>query len=136
MKEITVPASIESIPKVTEWIDEALETLQCSMKAQMQLDVAIDEILGNIARYAYPEGRGDATVRYDFDCESGLFSVVFSDRGTPFDPLKKGDPDVTLGPEEREIGGLGIFLVKKTMDDVTYQYRNGENVLTLKKRIK
>ena len=135
MTEWTFEAVAENIPQLTELIDGQLEALDCSMKAQMQIDVAVDEIFGNIARYAYGEGRGDATVRFDFDGTSRMASISFMDRGVPFDPLKKADPDVTLSVEEREVGGLGIFLVKKTMDDMKYRYENGMNILTLYKHI-
>ena len=135
MTEWTFEAVAENIPQLTELIDGQLEALDCSMKAQMQIDVAVDEIFGNIARYAYGDGRGDATVRFDFDGTSRMASISFMDRGMPFDPLKKADPDVTLSVEEREVGGLGIFLVKKTMDDMKYRYENGMNILTLYKHI-
>ena len=135
MTEWTFEAVAENIPQLTELIDGQLEALDCSMKAQMQIDVAVDEIFGNIARYAYGEGRGDATVRFDFDGTSRMASISFLDRGMPFDPLKKADPDVTLSVEEREVGGLGIYLVKKTMDDMKYRYENGMNILTLYKHI-
>ena len=135
MQTMTLPAVIDSIPKVTAWIDETLEKLDCSMKAQMQIDVAIDEIFSNIARYAYQDGEGSATVECDFDEGSRIFSITFLDQGIPFDPLRQSDPDTTLITEEREIGGLGIFVVKKTMDEISYEYRDGRNVLCLKKRI-
>ena len=135
MTEWTFEAVAENIPQLTELIDGQLEALDCSMKAQMQIDVAVDEIFGNIARYAYGDGRGDATVRFDFDGTSRMASISFLDRGMPFDPLKKADPDVTLAAEDRAIGGLGIFLVKKTMDDMKYRYENGMNILTLYKHI-
>ena len=135
MTEWTFEAVAENIPQLTELIDGQLEALDCSMKAQMQIDVAVDEIFGNIARYAYGDGRGDATVRFDFDGTSRIASISFMDRGMPFDPLKKADPDVTLSVEEREVGGLGIYLVKKTMDDMKYRYENGMNILTLYKHI-
>ena len=104
MTEWTFEAVAENIPQLTELIDGQLEALDCSMKAQMQIDVAVDEIFGNIARYAYGDGRGDATVRFDFDGTSRMASISFLDRGMPFDPLKKADPDVTLSVEEREVG--------------------------------
>lgn len=135
MTEWTFEAAAENIPQLTELIDGQLEALDCPMKAQMQIDVAVDEIFGNIARYAYGDGRGDATVRFDFDGTSRIASISFMDRGMPFDPLKKADPDVTLSVEEREVGGLGIYLVKKTMDDMKYRYENGMNILTLYKHI-
>ena len=86
-------------------------------------------------RYAYGEGEGDVTLSVGFDSNARTLSFRMTDRGTPFDPLKKPDPDITLSAEEREIGGLGIFIVKKTMDAVTYAYENGENVLTMMKKI-
>ena len=128
-------AAVENIPQVTAFIDEQLEALACSMKAQMQIDVAIDELFGNIAQYAYKDGTGEATVRFDFDEASRMASITFVDSGTPFDPLSQADPNVTLAAEERAVGGLGIFLVKKTMDRVDYRYENGRNILTIQKRI-
>lgn len=133
MKEITLDATIENVRTLTDLIDEWLESLDCSMKAQMQIDVAIDEIFSNIANYAYKEGTGLATVSYDFS--DGKAVISFKDSGTKFNPLEKEEPDVSLSVEEREIGGLGIFIVKKTMDEVKYAYVDGENVLTIVKTI-
>ncbi|MBR6705907.1 MAG: ATP-binding protein [Clostridia bacterium] len=135
MKEMTLEAKIENIPRVTAFIDEQLEALDCSMKAQMQIDVAIDELFGNISHYAYVPGTGEATVGFDFDEETRTVSVIFSDRGVPFDPLVRIDPDISAPAQERAIGGLGIFLVKKTMDSLEYRYEDGKNVLTIKKKI-
>ena len=135
MKEMTLEAKIENIPRVTAFIDEQLEALDCPMKAQMQIDVAIDELFGNISHYAYAPGSGEATVGFDFDETARTISVVFSDRGVPFDPLGRTDPDVGAPAQERDIGGLGIFLVKKTMDSLEYRFENGKNVLTIKKKI-
>ena len=135
MKTLTMPATIESIPTVTAFVDETLEALDCAMKAQMQIDVAIDELYANIASYAYAPGTGDATVSLDFDESTRMFSITFEDTGVPYDPLKKDDPDVTLSVEEREIGGLGIFLVKKTMDAMEYVRLGDRNVLTIRKKI-
>ena len=135
MKELTRKATVDGIPVVTAFIDECLEALDCPIKAQMRIDVAIDEIFGNIAYYAYGDGTGDATVRFEFDEQTRTVSITFIDRGVPFDPLKKADPDVTLSAEERGIGGLGIFMVKKTMDGMEYRHENGCNILTIRKRI-
>ena len=135
MQEKVFSAAIESIPNVTAWIDEALEKLDCSMKAQMQIDVAIDEIFSNIARYAYPNKSGIVTMQYSFEELSRLFSITFIDQGIPFDPLQQENPDTSLDVQDREIGGLGIFLVRKIMDDISYQYRDGKNILSLKKTI-
>ena len=135
MKELTLQAVTENIPKVTAFIDEQLEALDCAMKAQMQIDVAIDELFGNIAHYAYAPETGDATVRFDFEASSRIATITFMDSGVPFDPLTKTDPDVSSPADDRPIGGLGIFLVKKTMDLVEYRYENGMNVLLIQKRI-
>ena len=135
MKELTVDAVLENIPSVTAFIDGQLEALDCSMKAQMQIDVAIDELFSNIARYAYPGGPGKATVGIEFDEENRMCSVVFSDEGIPFDPLAQQAPDTSLPLMDRPVGGLGIFLVKKTMDAVEYRHENGRNILTIRKRI-
>ena len=112
-----------------------LESLDCPIKAQMQIDVAIDELLANIASYAYDLDAGEVTVRMDFDADTRMVSLTFIDSGVAYDPLAKPDPDVTLAVEQREVGGLGIFLVKKTMDDMTYVRRDGRNELTIRKRI-
>lgn len=135
MKEFNLPAKLESIPILTDAVNEILEEHDCSMKAQMQLDIAIDEIFANIAHYAYAPGEGDATVQLEFFGEPLSARLTFIDSGVPFDPLERTEPDVTLSAEERQIGGLGIFLVKKTMDAMRYERRDGQNVLVLEKRI-
>ena len=135
MKELTLEATLENIPQVTAWIDEALEALDCSMKAQMQIDVAIDELFSNIARYAYGERTGEATVRFEFDSASRMATITFVDSGVPFDPLGRSEPDVTLPAHARAVGGLGILLVKKTMDRIEYRHENGHNILVIGKHI-
>ena len=135
MKERTLAAVIDNIPEVTAFIEEQLEALDCPMKAQLQIDVAVDELFTNIAHYAYPDKTGNATVQFDYDEGAHTVSITFIDSGIPFDPLKKADPDVTLSAEEREVGGLGISMVKKSMDNVTYRFENGHNILTIQKRI-
>ena len=132
MAEITVPAKVDNIPEVTEFVDSILEACDCPMKVQMQIDIAIDEIFSNIAFYAY-DNEGDATVVIDTEKEPGVIHLTFIDSGKPYDPLEKEDPDVTLSAEERNIGGLGIFMVKKSMDDMVYEYTDGKNILKLKK---
>lgn len=105
------------------------------MKAQIQIDIAIDELFGNIAQYAYHPETGNATVRVEV-LESPLVVVItFIDHGVPYDPLAKDDPDVTLSAEDRVAGGLGIYLAKKTMDELSYTYQNGQNILMIKKRL-
>lgn len=136
MKEIKVPAAIDQIDAVTDFVNSVLEELSCSIKAQMQIDVAIDELFGNIAKYAYhPSDGGDAVIRVESDEDSLSVTITFMDEGKPFDPLRRSDPDVTLSAEERGIGGLGIYVVKKTMDGVDYEYRDGMNILRIKKNL-
>ena len=126
--ELTLEAAVENLPQVMGFLEQHLEEADCPLKAQMQITVAAEEIYVNIAHYAYAPGTGEATVRLEITDEPAAASI-------PFDPLAKPDPDVSLSAEERGIGGLGIYMVKKTMDDVRYEYRDGQNVLTLTKRI-
>lgn len=135
MKELTIDATIDNVAAVTAFIDEQLEKLDCPMKTQMQVDTAIDELFGNIANYAYNPEVGAATVRVEVTENPLAVVITFIDNGVPYDPLAKADPDVTLSAEEREIGGLGIYMVKKTMDDVSYEYKNGQNILRIRKNI-
>ncbi len=133
MKELIIDALTENLPQVLGFVDEQLEAAQCPVKIQMQIDIAVEEIFVNIAHYAYEQEVGTAAVRVEVTNEPPAVQITFIDQGIPYDPLAKADPDVTLSIEERQIGGLGIFMVKKTMDDVEYKYLDGHNVLTLKK---
>ncbi len=135
MKELTIDATVENIEAVTAFVDEQLEALGCSMKAQMQIDIAIDELFSNIAHYAYNPEVGPATVRVEVTQDPLAVVVTFIDNGKQYDPLAKEDPDVTLSAEERDIGGLGIYIVKKSMDDISYEYKDGQNILRIKKNI-
>ena len=135
MKELTIAAKIENIEAVTDFVNEQLEALDCPMKAQMQIDIAIDELFGNIAHYAYNPEIGKATVRVEVIEDPLAVTVTFIDNGVPYDPLAKADPDTTLSAEEREIGGLGIYMVKKSMDEITYEYKDGQNILAIKKKL-
>ena len=131
----TFPAKIEALSDVLGFVDQTLESYECPMKIQMAVCVAIEEVFVNVAHYAYGDGEGDMTLGIGFDEESRNITFRMTDKGVPFDPLQKADPDITLSAEEREIGGLGIFITKKTMDSVTYAYENGENILTMIKKI-
>ena len=135
MKELTIPATVENIEKVTEFVNSQLEEINCPIKAKMQIDIAIDELFGNIAHYAYKPETGPATVRVEVTETPISVIVTFIDHGIPYDPLKTAEPDISLSAEERAIGGLGIFLVKKTMDEITYEYKNGQNILRIRKAI-
>ena len=135
MKELTISATVENIETVTNFVNEQLEALECPMKAQVQIDIAIDELFGNIAHYAYNPEIGQATVRVEVVEEPLSVIITFIDKGVPYDPLKQADPDITLSAEERKIGGLGIYMVKKSMDEIIYEYKDGQNILKIKKKL-
>lgn len=135
MAEITLAATVENINTVTDFVSEQLELMGCTMKAQMQISIAVDELFANIANYAYPGGSGEATVRVDASADARQAVVTFIDSGIPYNPLEKEDPDITLSAEDRPIGGLGIFMVKKSMDDMIYRYEDNKNILAIIKTI-
>lgn len=135
MKEMTIDAAVENIPVVEDFVNEQLETHGCSMKVQTQINIAIDELFGNIANYAYDPDVGPATVRVELMEVPLSVVITFIDGGIPYDPLKKEDPDTTLSAEERQIGGLGIYMVKKSMDAVEYEYKDGQNILRITKKL-
>ena len=133
--ELDIMAENEILSEVQSFLGQCLAKVDCPAKAQMQLELAAEEIFVNIANYAYAPEKGRALVRVEVSDDPVTVTLTFIDQGKPYDPLKRKEPDVTLPAEEREIGGLGIFLTKKTMDDVFYEYRDGQNILTLKKKI-
>lgn len=135
MKELLIDATVENIETVMVFVNEQLEAFDCPMKSQTQIDIAIDELFGNIAHYAYNPEVGPVTVRVEVTDDPITVIITFIDHGIPYDPLKKDDPNINLSAEERDIGGLGIYIVKKSMDDISYEYKNGQNILKIKKKI-
>ena len=135
MKELTVTAKIENIERITEFVNEQLAFYQCPKNAQIQIDIAIDELFGNIAHYAYTPDEGPATVRVEVVKNPLSVVLTFIDNGIPYNPLEKSDPDTSLSADEREIGGLGIYMVKKTMDEIVYEHKNGQNILKVTKNL-
>ena len=135
MNELTLEAKTENLDKVLSFVDEHLEEQECPMKTQMQIDIAVEELFVNIAHYAYHPEVGPVTIRVEVQKEPLAVTVTFIDHGVPYDPLAKEDPDTKLSAEERQIGGLGIYMVKKTMDDVSYEYKDGRNILKIKKNL-
>lgn len=132
---LTVEAKVENIESVTEFVNSCLRKMGCTKRTQTQIDVALDELFSNICHYAYGDEVGYATVRvYEID-DGNEVAISLEDSGTPFNPLAHDDPDVSLGIIERKIGGLGIFMVKKIMNDVQYEYRDGRNILTVSKSL-
>ncbi len=132
-EELTVDADIAALDEVNGFVESRLDGIGCGIKAKMQIAVAVEEIFVNIAHYAYAPGSGKALIRVTTGSDPKSVTISFSDSGKPFDPTAKADPDITLSAEERDIGGLGIFMTKKIMDSVNYEYIDGKNVLTMKK---
>ena len=128
---LNVPAEVAKLPEVLAFVDGLLEDNGCPMKAQMQIDVTLEELFVNIAHYAYPDSTGEAEIRAAVTTEYAEITLI--DSGIPYDPLKKPDPDVTLSAEERQVGGLGSFMSKKLIDAMTYAYIDGRNTLTFRK---
>ena len=135
IKEITITAVVENLSSVLEIVDQELEAAGASMKVQMQVDVAIEELFVNVSRYAYAPETGEVRIQIGFDKQTSALLVTFIDSGVPFDPVAKLNPDITLSAQEREIGGLGIFMAKKNMDSMEYRREDGKNILTVTKRI-
>ena len=134
-KELKLEAADENLARVLAFVDGELEALECPQQTQMKIDVAVEEIFVNIAHYAYKPETGLALIRIETQSDPKRVKITFRDWGVPYDPLAKPDPDVTLSAEERQIGGLGIYMVKKSMDDMKYEYVDGQNVLTLVKNL-
>lgn len=136
MTEKCFPAALDQLESVQMFVLEQLKGHAYSERTRAQLDVAVEEIFVNIARYAYPPDQpGWVLIRCQVEEEPPRIIVQFVDRGVPFNPLAKKDADITLSAEERQIGGLGILMVKRSMDQVEYTYEDGQNVLTLTKNI-
>lgn len=135
MKEITVDAMIENMDTVTAFVDDFLDQIACPMKSRIQINIVIDEIFGNICHYAYKDSVGAVTVRVESGNTPKAVFLTFTDNGIPYNPLDTEDPDITLSSEERKIGGLGIYLVKKNMDEMKYEYVNQQNRLWMEKRL-
>lgn len=126
-------ASDEELHNVLDLIEGQLEEHECNMKTTMMITVIVEEVFVNIAHYAYEGKEGEAIISVDFEGDDVI--ITFKDTGIPFDPLAKEDPDIKAPVEERQIGGLGIYMVKQTMDDVQYERKDDTNILTLRKRI-
>ena len=133
MKELTIAAQTENLNQVLDFMNGLLEEKKCSMYVQFELDIAVEELFVNIAHYAYTPQEGSATIQISF--EENQVVIVLIDQGRPYNPWAKEDPDITLSLEERQIGGLGIYMVKNSMDEVDYRYEDGKNIVTIKKDI-
>lgn len=135
MKSITVPAELSQLDAVLAFINEALENAGCPVKTSVAINIAAEEVFVNIANYAYDDRPGEATVGVSVDECAKVARLEFIDGGKPYNPLARKDPDIERSSQEREIGGLGVFMVKKMMDEVAYQYKDGRNVFSFCKAL-
>lgn len=135
MEEITLDAAKANLNEAIAFIDGQLDKTGCPAKSRMHIELAAEEIFVNIAEYAYAPGSGTVTIVLDTANNGTEVVITFSDSGIPYDPLAKKDPDLTLSSNDREVGGLGIFLIRKYMDDIRYEYKDGRNHLTITKKI-
>ena len=133
-RSITLPNDVQAVPQLAEFVDEVCEALGFDMGLAMKMNLAIEEAVVNVMNYAYPEGE-KGNVDIEAKADDNNVSFVITDSGAPFDPTAKGDVDTSLGVEERSIGGLGIHLIRQLMDSIDYKRDNGQNVLTLTKKL-
>ena len=133
IEKIVIEARRENLDQVLGFMDAHLERRDCPMKVMLQLDIAVEELFVNIANYAYGDQVGQAVIQLQEEHDPEGISITFIDEGMPFDPLAKPDPDVTLGAMDRSVGGLGIYMVKKSMDDMKYRHEDNRNILTIRK---
>lgn len=132
MVEKIFPADINELDSVTAFLEEELEKAEVSPKLMMTFAVDLEELFVNVAHYAYPDSKGDVKIGIDTSGDSIVIRLI--DKGIPFDPVAKADPDITQSAEERKIGGLGIYMVKKSMDSMVYVREDEQNILTISKR--
>ena len=133
-RRLVLPNDVQEVPKLAGFIDEFCETCGIDMSTTMSLNLAIEEAVVNVMDYAYPNG-GKGDVYIEAGCDNDVMTFIIRDNGIPFDPTKASEVDTTLSAEERPIGGLGIHLVRTIMDTEEYSYKDGQNVLTLKKKL-
>ena len=134
-KELTIDAVMDNLDQVLGFVDAELEACDCPIRYQLPIDVAVEELFTNIASYSYTPDVGTATVRVEVINEPLAVIITFVDHGVPYDPLKKADPSLNVEVEDRSIGGFGIFMVKNSMDEINYEYRDGQNILSIRKNL-
>ena len=133
MEKIVIPAKADKLQEVLDFVSDVLDSKAVDMGLTTKIQIAVEEIFINISSYAYGDSAGEAIINIDVDEAKRLVKITFADEGVPYDPLEKPDPDINLAASERPIGGLGIFMVKKMMTDVSYEYTEGQNRLTITK---
>ena len=134
-RELLIEAKVENLPAVNEFVASLLEPFNCPVKVQLQLDLVVEEIFVNIASYAYGDSVGKALLRGRTYENPQSLELSFIDEGIPYNPLQREAPDPDTPLMDRELGGWGIFLVKKNVDNISYEYKDGKNILTIRKNI-
>lgn len=132
---LTLRNNVQDVPQLAVFVDQVCEAAGFSASIAMQMNLAMEEAVVNVMNYAYPKGI-EGEIRIEAQAVNGRVTFVIIDSGTPFDPTAKEDADTSLSAEERPIGGLGIFLVRQLMDVVSYEYKDGKNMLMLQKEVK
>ncbi len=130
---ITIQASMKHLPEVKSFVNENLDMTECSKKIRMNIYLSVEELFTNICSYAYGADVGDVTIEIELNDKKDTINITFIDTGIPYNPLEKEAPVVSGAATNRKIGGLGIFITKKLMDNMSYEYRNDENRLTVMK---
>ena len=136
MNKLTVPAKIENLQKVMDFLDDQLNSVDYVLKARLQLELSIEEAYVNIVNYAYGSEEGEIIICCNVDENPLKVTMQLIDYGKPYNPLKSEYSDISQGTEEKKIGGLGIFLIKHNVDDISYKYLDGKNILTIQKKLK
>lgn len=126
-------ATLDDIPEVTDFVEDALDVMGCPQADKLKIDIIVDEIFSNICNYAYEGKPGIAAIIIEETQDPHGVRLIFADKGMPYNPLEKEDPDISMALEDRAIGGLGVFMVKQSVDEINYSYSNGRNILTVKK---
>lgn len=135
MFRFRVNADVNELQRVLNFVEGCVQGIDCSPKAMMRISVAVEEIFVNIAHYAYSDKMGEAVIEVEINFEPKTVTITFIDSGVKYNPLANPDPDLTLSAKDRKIGGLGIFMAKKFMDELSYEYRDGQNVFAMKKNL-
>ncbi len=134
--KIVMPADFTNLSPGITPIVELLEQLEVDHKTIYKVELCLEELLANVASYAYPpDVEGDIEIHYEVVEDPRMIEITIIDKGRFFNPLETKDPDTTLSAEERNIGGLGVFIVKNTMDFIEYHRKDDKNILIIKKKI-
>lgn len=136
MSKIRVQAKLDNLDKVLGFVNKQLKSVRSDVKEGLQLELSIEEAYVNIVNYAYGSDGGDIEIRSKMDNNPLEITIQFIDSGIPYNPLKNEDPNISLNTEDKELGGLGILLIKNNVDQMEYEYNNGKNIFTIKKKLK